>query len=161
MPTSQMEKDKIESKQQQLIEMTGSFCQEYLDDDYKSLCEKMVNKMARKRTVPFLSGKIEIWAAAVIYAIGSVNFLFDKSFEPCVTSDDICDFFGTKKSTTSQKAALIRDMFKMGYWDKEFSTKHSKQDNPFRDLVEINGLIVPISMLPPEIRRRIEEERGE
>lgn len=39
-------------------------------------------KLGRKREVPFQRGKIEIWAAAVVYAIGSPNFLFDKSFEP-------------------------------------------------------------------------------
>lgn len=31
--------------------------------------------MARKKDVPFLKGKIEIWAAAVIHALGSINEL--------------------------------------------------------------------------------------
>ncbi|MBC8205380.1 MAG: hypothetical protein H8E87_07705 [FCB group bacterium] len=158
MPKSQTEKAKIESKRQQLAQMITAFCAEYLDDDYKSLCIKMIDKMSRKRTVPFLSGKIEIWAAAIVYAIGSINFLFDRNFEPYATAEDICDFFNTNKSTTAQKAALIRNMFKMGYWDKEFATGHSKRHDPFRDLVEINGFIIPNNMLPQEIRRQIEED---
>ena len=69
------EKKVIEEKTQQLIGMTGSFCQQFLDEDYKQLCEKLVRKMSRKRAVPFLSGRMEIWAAAVVYALGSINFL--------------------------------------------------------------------------------------
>ena len=47
--------------------------------DYKQLCEKLIRKISRKRNVPFLSGRIEIWAAAIIHALGSINFLFDTS----------------------------------------------------------------------------------
>jgi hypothetical protein len=31
----------------------------------------------------------------------------------------------------------------MNYYDKEFSTEHLKKNNPFNDLVMVNGLIVP------------------
>lgn len=74
---------------QKLIEMTAGFCETHLDVEYKKLCEKLIRKMARKRNVPFLSGRMEIWAAAIVYAIGSINFLFDKSFEPYVSAQDI------------------------------------------------------------------------
>jgi hypothetical protein len=47
-------KDKaiVEEKAQKLLEMTGGFCKEYLDDDYRQLCEKLIRKMSRKRFVP-------------------------------------------------------------------------------------------------------------
>ena len=159
-------KDKaiIAEKAQRLIEMTAGFCNEYLDEDYKQLCEKLIRKMSRKRNVPFLSGRIEIWAAPVVYAIGSINFLFDQSFEPYASGDDICNYFGTSKSTTSQKAKIIRDMFKLGYWGKEFSTSHMRQSSPFSNLVTINGLIVDKQSLPPEIqeiiRRKEDSKKG-
>jgi hypothetical protein len=63
-----------------------------------------------------MSGKLEIWAAGIIHAIGTVNFLFDKSFEPYISVHDICEYFGATQSTTSQKSKVIRDMFKMGYF---------------------------------------------
>jgi len=137
-------KDKaiVEKEAQRLIGMTAGFCDAYLNEDYKQLCEKLIRKMSRKRNVPFLSGRVEIWAAAIVYAIGSINFLFDRSFEPYATADDICNYFDTSKSTTSQKAKAIRDMFKMTYWDKEFSTTHMMESNPFSHLVMVNGLIV-------------------
>jgi len=142
----------IKDKAQRLIGMTGGFCDECLDEDYKQLCEKLILKMSRKRSVPFLSGKMEIWAAAIVYALGQINFLFDNSFKPFASADDICDYFGTSKSTTGQKAKLIRDMFKMGYYDDEFGTSRTKENNPFSDLVMVNGFIVPMNSLPPEMQ---------
>jgi len=136
------DKTAIENKKEQLIEMTEKFCEKYLDEDYKNLSNKLISKMSRKRVVPFMSGKIEVWAAAVIYALGSINFLFDKSFKPYASADDICDYFGTNKSTTSQKAKIIRDMFNMGYFDQEFSTSRMQENDPFSKLRMVNGFIV-------------------
>ena len=121
----------IEEKTNTLIEMTAKFCDEYLDEDYKQLCEKLIKKMSRKRDVPFLYGRLDIWAAAIIHALGSINFLFDRSFEPYVSGEGISNYFGTSKSTVSQKAKGISDMFKMRYWDNEFSTMHMIENKPF------------------------------
>lgn len=143
-----LEKTIKEEKTQLLIKLTGSFCNEFLDDDYKKLCEKLIRKMARKRKVPFHSGKIEIWAAAIIYALGSINFLFDKNFKPYASADDICEFFSTSKSTTSQKARAIKDMFNLNYYDEEFSTRYMKENNPFSKMSMINGFIIHSGMSP-------------
>ena len=142
-------KDKtiINEKKQKLIELTSRFCQKYLDNEYLSLCEKLIQKMSRKRQVPFLSGKIEIWASAIIYSLGQINFLFDSSFNPYATPDDICNYFKTSKSTVGQKAKIIRDMFKMGYWDDEFATKQIADKNPMNDIMMVNGLLVSKSMM--------------
>lgn len=66
---------------------------------------------------------MEIWAAAIVYALGSINFLFDKSSLPYATPDTICDAFQVSKRTVAQNAKLIRDIFKLGYFDPEFSTE--------------------------------------
>jgi hypothetical protein len=121
------DKDLTEQRMQKLIAMTAGFCDVYVDEDYKQLCEKLIRKMSRKRNVPFLSGRVDIWAAAIIHALGSINFLFDPNFKPYVGTADISDYFGTSKSTVSQKAKVICDMFKMGYCDKEFSTTHMQK----------------------------------
>lgn len=73
-----MTKEEIKKKEKKLLELTGSFCAQKLDDDYSQLCQKLILKLGSKKDVPFKRGKIEIWAAAVIHAIGSINFLFDK-----------------------------------------------------------------------------------
>jgi len=139
------DRELIKQKKEALIEITDGFADRYLDEDYKMLCQKLIDKMSRKRQVPFLSGKPEIWAAAVVYALGQINFLFDKNFEPYVSTTDLCNYFKTSQSTTSQKAKIIRDMFKMRYFDEEFSTERMQKENPLNEFVMIDGLIVPVS----------------
>jgi len=41
----------IKNKAQQLINMTAGFCEQYLNEEYKQLCEKMIWRMSRKRNV--------------------------------------------------------------------------------------------------------------
>jgi len=141
-------KEEIKVKEKQLLDMVESFSQEHINKEYGELCSNLVKKMGRKHDVPFKRGKIEIWASAVIYAIGQINFLFDASFEPYVSPDEICDYFNTKKSTVSSKAKIIRDMFNMGYFDEEFSTKDIEKSSPLKNMVVgDNGIIMPKSML--------------
>lgn len=53
------DKEVIEEKRRWLTEATAGYCQDQLNDEYRDLCEKLIDKMVRKRTVPFLSGKME------------------------------------------------------------------------------------------------------
>jgi len=151
----------IEKKKQKLIELTTGFCDAYLDNDYKQLCEKLILKMSRKHNVPFLRGRLEIWAAAIVHAIGSINFLFDRSFKPYSSIKEISDHFGAVQSTISQKAKQIRDMFKMRYYDKEFSTSYMKEKNPFSDLVLINGIPYYKKSLPPNLIKFMDSFQSE
>jgi hypothetical protein len=137
-----IDKQRAQDIQHQLIQLTAAFCQQHVDGEYERLCRKLIQKMARKRAVPFLSGRVEIWAAAVVYALGSINFLFDKSFLPHATPDTICDSFQVSKRTVAQKAQLIRDMFKLGYFDPEFSTERMAQNNPLAGLTIVDGFLV-------------------
>ncbi len=155
MARTKAEKEKIEAISQRLLELTGEFCDQYLDDDYKQLCKKMILKMKRKRQIPFLSGRVNTWAASIIYALGQVNFLFDRDTKPYVSADDVANHFGVVKSTIGQKAKKIRDMFKMGYWDSEFATRSTAESNPLQNMVMVNGLIVPANMLEPEVQEEL------
>lgn len=140
-----------DSIKSQLFEMTTSFCKMYLDEEYEQLSVRMIEKMARKRSIPFTAGRTEIWAAAIIHSLGQINFLYDKKVTPHISLDQLIDYFKVSKSTVGQKAKIIRDMFKMQYWDGEFSTTRMKQNNPFANLavVSMNGtpFIVPKSNL--------------
>lgn len=97
----------------------------------------------------------------MVYALGQINFLFDKSSEPNVSANDICDYFGTRQSTTSPKAKMIRDMFKMRYFDEEFSTERVQKNNPFNEFVMINGLIVPVSAVMDILEKKEAQLRKE
>lgn len=137
-----IDKQRVQDIQRQLIQMTAAFCQQHVDSEYEQLCRKLIGKMARKRAVPFLSGRVEIWAAAIVYALGSINFLFDKSFLPHATPDTICDAFQVSRRTVAQKAKVIRDLFKLEYFDPEFSTERMTKNNPLTGLAMVNGFLV-------------------
>lgn len=144
-----VDKQRVQNLKRELTEMTAAFCQQHVDGEYERLCRKLIEKMARKRTVPFLSGRLDIWAAAIIYALGSINFLFDKSFRPHATTDAICDYFQVSKRTVAQKAKLIRDMFKLEYFNPEFSTERMVKNNPLAQLAMVDGFVI---ILGPEFR---------
>ena len=108
-----MDKEKIIEKQQEIIRLAKSFCSEKLNDEYAALAEKLICKLGRKRNVPFVSGQTAIWAAAVIHALGTINFLFDKSSQPYVSIDELNGFFGTKTSTSGNKSKEIRNLLKL------------------------------------------------
>jgi hypothetical protein len=152
-----MEKEKIIERQQEIIQLAKSFCNEKLNEEYAILAEKLICKLGRKRSVPFVTGQTTIWAAAVIHALGTINFLFDKSSKPYTTIDDINNFFGTKKSTTGNKSKEIRDLLKLGYWDREFSTERMASDNPYANLVMVDGFIMPIGALPKEYQEIVRQ----
>jgi hypothetical protein len=155
-----MTKEEIKEKEAKLLEITGAFCAQKLDEEYFHLCEKLIKKLGRKRDVPFQRGKLEIWAAAVVYAIGSINFLFDKSFKPYLTSDQISAYFNTRNSTVSNKSREIRDMFNLSYYSPEFSIQRMADSNPFNNMVVVDGFIVPLTTLPDDLQQKVREARA-
>lgn len=139
-----MDKEARKARENEIADMVVKFCKEHIDDEYAQLSEKMVRKLGRKRTNPLERGRLEIWAASIVYTIGTMNFLFDKSFQPYIPSNEINEYFGTKQTSVGQKSAQIRQMLKLSrYWDKDFSTKQQAEKNPFNNLMMLNGFIVP------------------
>jgi hypothetical protein len=155
-----MTKQEIKEKEEKLLEMISAFCTQNLDDEYSQLCRKLTKKLGRKRDVPFQRGKLEIWAAAIVYAIGSINFLFDKSFEPYRTAEQISEYFGTKNSTVSNKAREINEMLDIWHFNPEFSTKKMLEFNPLKQMVMVDGIIVSINSLPDDLQQIVRDARA-
>jgi len=156
MVDTMKDKEKINRIKNELKDLTGEFCRSRINEEYASLCDKMIDKMARKRNVPFLSGKRETWAASIIYSIGQINFLFDSTFEPYIEGAEICEYFDVSRSSVSSKAKKIREMFRMGYYDEEFSSERNIEKNPMKDFVMLNnGLIVTKDYLRDMILSRM------
>lgn len=136
------EKEKADSIKYQLPELTRDFCISRISKEYADLCLKLIEKLARKRFVPFISGKVTIWAASIIRAIERINFLGDKNFEPYLELGEIAKHFDTSKSTVGQKATKTCDMLNLQYYDPDFSTSHMAEQNPFAWMVrDQNGFI--------------------
>ena len=156
-----MTKAELKERENKLLELTGAFCTQKLDDEYFQLSEKLIKKLGRKRNVPFESGKIEIWAAGIIHALGLINFLFDKSGEPHVTVNEINDYFGTKQSTVTGKSKQIRDLLKLSHFDKNFSVGKMRNTNPLENMVMVDGFIVPLDSIPDDLQKMVRQARTE
>ena len=156
-----MAKQDVKEKQDEIREMIELFCAKHLDAEYSQLSKRLLQKLARKRDVPFKRGKSEVWAAAIIYAIGSINFLSDKSFEPYLPLSDISKHFGVSNSTVSNKSREIRKMFRLDHFDQEFSTDEMRNSNPLNEMVMVDGFIVPISVLPDDLQEMVRKARAE
>jgi Domain of unknown function (DUF6398) len=91
----------IDDKGKEILDFVREFCAKKLDEEYFELAEKLTQKLLRKRSKPLESGQPKIWAASIIHALGTINFLFDKSFEPYISLDDLNNHFETNKTTTA------------------------------------------------------------
>jgi len=135
-----------------IVAITDAFCQEYLNEEYAQLCRKMAAALSRKRPSPLERGYVETWAAAVVYALGQVNFLFDKSQTPHMRANELCEIMGVSQSTASSRAKEIRDMLKIGMMDFHWTLPSRMDDNVMAWMISVDGFIVDVRMLPREIQ---------
>jgi hypothetical protein len=144
----------MQERYQQLVALTDAFCRDHLNDDYAQLARKAIAALCRKRPSPVTGGRADIWACAVVYALGSVNFLSDKSQKPYMKQEDICRHFGVSSSTAGNKAKQIRDALKMSQFDHHWMLPDRLEDFSPIWLINVNGLMVDIRQAP----RPIQEE---
>ncbi len=135
-----------------VVALIDAFCQQYLTDEYAALCRELTAALARKRPSPLMRGKPAIWASGIVYAIGTVNFLFDKSQTPHIRADELCAGFGVSQSSGANKSKLIRDMFGMFQFDPRWCLPSLIDENPRVWMLEVNGLIVDVRHMPREVQ---------
>ena len=128
------------------------YSEEYLNKEYEELCLHALEKLCRKRPSPLKSGRSTTWAAGLVYAIGSNNFIFDKSQPIHMTAKELVTPFGVAASTASSKAAQIKKLLKIDYSRAEWCLPSKASGNPMLWMVSINGLVFDARMLPVEMQ---------
>jgi hypothetical protein len=136
----------------QIIAITDAFCHSHLNQEYAQMSRKLAAALSRKRPSPLVRGKVETWACGIVYAIGSVNFLSDKSFEPYMRMDDLCALMGVSKSTGANKAGEIRKLFGMYQFNPNWTLPSLMDQNPMAWMIMVNGLIVDARYAPREVQ---------
>ncbi|MCD6295545.1 MAG: hypothetical protein J7M30_00125 [Deltaproteobacteria bacterium] len=143
--------DKTKELAIKISELIEPVCRDHLDDEYLELTRRLINKLARKRPSPLLKGKVEIWACAIIYALGQVNFLFDKTQKPHLKPKVLCELFGVKPTTAKNKARIISELFKMGPLAPRWTCPSRLDNNPVVWLIEDkDGFVRDIRNAPRE-----------
>ena len=133
---------------EEIVGITDEVCAKLLDAEYAGPARQAVAKLARKRPSPLLGGRRATWAAAVVYALGQVNFLSDPSREPHRTADELSAAFGVAKTTMGSKAKQVRDLLKMSYFRPEFLRADVVAENPMVWFIEVDGLPMDARSLP-------------
>jgi hypothetical protein len=132
--------------------LTDQFCEAHLTAEYRDLCRRMVAKLCRKRPSPLATGKPNTWACGVVYSVGRVNFLFDRSQTPNMTADELCSPFGVSKSTGSAKSTAILKWLNSHQGDPHWTLPSRLGDNPMAWMIRVNGFIVDARKAPREIQ---------
>lgn len=137
-------------KSKEVAELVESFCKRYFTGELTACALKLCDKLGRIRKLDITRGKKEIWAASVVYVIARANFLFDKAKNNFLTSDIICDFFDTKKTTTSNKATSIEKALNIGIGDTNYCTTEIIESFSFVEMP--GGFILPQKMANDLVR---------
>jgi hypothetical protein len=106
-----------------------------------------------------VSGRANSWAAGIVYAVGQVNFLFDKSQIPYMAASDLAAGFGVASSTAGNKAKTIRDALNIHMMDPEWTLPSRMKDNMMVWMLSVNGYIVDVRRMPREVQE-IAYEKG-
>lgn len=141
--SKQLAKEILAIRRTNIIELTDAICDEYLDDEYKAICGRMIDKLSKKRPSPLMKGTIPVWAGGIVHAVGSINYLFDRSTEPYMSASEIAGFFSVSSSTTGNKAGQIRKMLKLHMFSPDYLTKSNFEQNQklLKDMQDFQDLI--------------------
>jgi hypothetical protein len=142
----------LRSRVAEILAITDEVCGAHLDGEYGELCRVLVGRLARKRPSPLARGDTRIWAAGAIYAVGRVNFLFDRSQQPHLGADQLAHHVGVVKTTMANKAALITKTLNLGIFEPDLTRLAMLEQHPLTWMVMVNGFIVDVRTLPPEIQ---------
>ena len=139
--------------------ISDDFCKQHLNEEYAELARQMAATLARKRPSPLVNGQVRSWAAGIIYALGQVNFLFDKSQPPYMRADELCKRIGVSQQTASGRAQKIREMLDLFQLHPDWCLPSRVDSNPMIWILSVNGMMVDVRHMPREVQE-IAFEKG-
>jgi uncharacterized protein DUF6398 len=111
--------------------VTDLVCAEHLDTSTPRPPERSLFASPSRAPAPLERGDPRIWAAGVIYTVGSINFLFDKSQPPHLRADKLAEHVGVVQSTMVNKSARIRSLLRLSWYEPELTRCERVERNPF------------------------------
>jgi hypothetical protein len=135
-----------------VVGITNAVCRTHLTEEYATLARELAAALARKRPSPLMQGRPDTWACGVMYTIGAVNFLFDPTQTPHLSSRELCALSGVSQSACAAKTREIRRIFDIGPLDTRWCLASKLADNPLVWLLTVNGIVVDIRTMPRELQ---------
>lgn len=109
-------------------------------------------RLARKRPSPLARGDARIWAAGVIYAVGQINFQFDRTQTPHLTAKQLAERLGVVQTTMANKAGLINRTLDIGIFEPELTQVAMLEQHPVAWIVEVDGFLIDARTLPADLQ---------
>jgi len=122
--------EKMRERFEAIMGIVDPFCQRHLNAEYAALCRRMAAAMCRKRPSPLSSGATQVWACAIVYAAGKVNFLFDNNQKPHLSASDLCRLMEVSQASASAKSGRILGALDSMPLDPRWSLPSRLDDNP-------------------------------
>jgi len=142
----------MQERFESLCEATDAFSEANLNPEYKQLIRYLLAALCRKRPSPVARGKAETWAAAVVHAIGTANFLFDQSQTPHCRAPEIFAFFGVSASNGMARSKQLRDLMGVDVFSPEWTLPSRMDANPLVWMVEVDGFLHDARSLPLQMQ---------
>ncbi|WP_321419044.1 DUF6398 domain-containing protein [uncultured Desulfobacter sp.] len=135
-----------------IVAITDEVAEKNLNDEYAQTIRYATAALCRKRPSPLLKGRANSWACGITYAIGFVNFLFDRNQDPFMSAADLCAAFGVSKSTGGNKSKEVRDILKTFQLDPNWCLPSVMDNNPMAWLISVNGFMIDARNAPRQIQ---------
>ncbi len=129
--------------------LTDAYCLRELEPlgmEYRDMCRVMAASLCGPRS-PVVNTRTtaEGWAAAVVAAVGFVNFLGDKETPPTRTMAQVAAGLGVSESGLAAKSVKVRKMLDLGQFDPAWTLPSLLDQNPFVWMLETtDGLVVDV-----------------
>ena len=143
---------KMRDKFEAIVAITDTFCEGRLTEEYTKLARQAAAALSRKRPSPLERGAAKTWACGIVYALGFVNFLFDRSQDLFINAADLCAAFGVAKSTGYAKSKVVRDTLDMVRMDPNWYLPSKMDANILAWMITVNGLVVDARAMPLEVQ---------
>ena len=135
-----------------VVARTDAFAAAHLDSEYAALCRQMAARLAALWRSPLERGEPRTWAAAIVYAMGWVNFLADPSQTPHLTTAELARLTSVGQSTLAAYLRTIRGTLDLVRLDPVWTRPSRLADNPLAWMIEVDGLIIDARDAPRSVQ---------
>jgi hypothetical protein len=126
-PASQLHS--LKTLEKELTRHTDQFCKELLNKEYRDMCRVMARGLCVENS-PARQGDLRTWAAAIVGAVGFVNFLHDPKLPLHYKKSDLARKLGVPLSSFNKHTKALIDGFDLIPFDPDFTLPSMISINP-------------------------------
>ncbi|MDE5422877.1 DUF6398 domain-containing protein [Ancylomarina sp. DW003] len=128
----------MSSKIEIIRELLKNFCNEVLNNqEYAQICLKLLSQLEEHPDKPLARGKENIWAAGIMHAVGSINFLFHPASDPNTSFKQLNQYFKTNSNTIKNKSTRLQDLLGITPYNHLFLLRKGQTENPIDKVKEV------------------------